>query len=204
METFSALLAICAGNSPVPGEFPAQRPVTRSFDIFFDLHPNKRLSKQWWGWWFETPSCPLWRHRNVTNLCYATIQKASNAEGVTWDILLTFICNFRHTTFKLGHVVQKWCRIGASIDFFVKKNGVVNWKDDFAWYSPMFQTTSRSIQLFLEICNIPEGSLIAIRTSDTMALFLFVIATCDHIRCIQGNMNPTKIVMVFCLIINVS
>ena len=37
METFSALLAICAGNSPVPGEFPAQRPVTRSFDVFFDL-----------------------------------------------------------------------------------------------------------------------------------------------------------------------
>ena len=65
METFSALLAICAGNSPVPVEFPAQRPVTRSFDVFFDLHhPNKRLSKQWWGWWFETPSCPLWRHRN--------------------------------------------------------------------------------------------------------------------------------------------
>ena len=62
METFSALLAICAGNSPVPGEFPAQRPVTRSFGVFFDLHPNK--SKQWWGWWFQTPSCPLWHHRN--------------------------------------------------------------------------------------------------------------------------------------------
>ena len=37
----------------------------RSFVVFFDLHPNKRLSKQWWGCWFETPSCPLWRHRNV-------------------------------------------------------------------------------------------------------------------------------------------
>ena len=45
METFSALLAICAGNSPVPGEFPTQRPVTRSFDVFFDLRLNKRLSK---------------------------------------------------------------------------------------------------------------------------------------------------------------
>ena len=65
METFSALLAICAGNSPVPGEFPAQRPVTRSFDVFFDQHLNKRLSEQSWGWWFETPSRPLWRHRNV-------------------------------------------------------------------------------------------------------------------------------------------
>ena len=43
METFPALLAICAGNSPVTGEFPAQRPVTRSFDIFLDLRLNKRL-----------------------------------------------------------------------------------------------------------------------------------------------------------------
>ena len=46
MEAFSALLVICAGNSPVPGEFPAQRPVTRSFDVFFDLRLNKWLSKQ--------------------------------------------------------------------------------------------------------------------------------------------------------------
>ena len=64
METFSALLALCAGNSPVSGEFPTQRPVTRSFDVFFDLRLNKRLSKQWWGWWFETLSRPLWCHRN--------------------------------------------------------------------------------------------------------------------------------------------
>ena len=65
MGTLSALLAICAGNSPVPGEFPAQRPVTRSFGVFFDLCLNKRLSKQSWGWWFETLSRPLWRHCNV-------------------------------------------------------------------------------------------------------------------------------------------
>ena len=49
METFSALLAICVGNSTVPGEFPTQRPVTQSFDVYFDLRPNKRLSKQSWG-----------------------------------------------------------------------------------------------------------------------------------------------------------
>ena len=65
METFFALLAICAGNPPVPGEFPAQRPVTRSFDASFDLRLNKRLSKQSWGWWFEALSRPLRRHRNV-------------------------------------------------------------------------------------------------------------------------------------------
>ena len=65
METFSALLVICAGNSPVPGEFPTQRPVTQSFDVFFDLRLNTRLGKQWWGWWFETLSRPLLRHRNA-------------------------------------------------------------------------------------------------------------------------------------------
>ena len=45
VETFAALLALCAGNSPVTGEFPAPRPVTRNFDVFFVLRPNKRLSK---------------------------------------------------------------------------------------------------------------------------------------------------------------
>ena len=64
METFSALLAICAGNSLVPSEFRTQSPVTRSFDVYFDLRPNKRLSKQPWGWWFETPSWSLWRQWN--------------------------------------------------------------------------------------------------------------------------------------------
>ena len=63
-ETFSALLDICAVNSPVPSEFPTYRPVTRSFDVFFDLRLNKRLSKQSWGWWFETPSRSLWRPCN--------------------------------------------------------------------------------------------------------------------------------------------
>ena len=63
MET-SALVAFCVGNSPVTGELPWQKPVTRSFDVFFDLCLNKRLSKQSWCWWFQTPSHSLWRHCN--------------------------------------------------------------------------------------------------------------------------------------------
>ena len=43
METFSALLAPCEGNPPETGGFRSQRPVTRSFGIFFDL----RLRKDW-------------------------------------------------------------------------------------------------------------------------------------------------------------
>ena len=85
METFSALLAIYAWNSPFPGEFTAQRPVTQSFDVFFDLRLNKRLSKQWWGWWFETLSRPLWRHCNGLTVlfCYGHI--------------ITIHCDFIHS-----------------------------------------------------------------------------------------------------------
>ena len=52
------------GEFTGPGEFPTQRPVTRSFDVFFDLRLNNRLSKQPWGWWFETPSWSLWLQCN--------------------------------------------------------------------------------------------------------------------------------------------
>ena len=61
---------LCVGNSPVTDDFPAQRPVTRSFDVFFDLHLDKRLSKQSWGWWFETPSRSSWRHCNSGKAFY--------------------------------------------------------------------------------------------------------------------------------------
>ena len=75
METFSALLVICAGNSSVTGEFPTQRPVTWSFDVFFDLCLNKQLSTQSWGWWFEMPLHPLWRHcSNVWISCIMSDQ----------------------------------------------------------------------------------------------------------------------------------
>ena len=66
MEWFSALLALCAKNSPVTGEFPSQRPVMWSFDVLFDVRLNKRLNKQSWGWCFETPLRSLWRHCNET------------------------------------------------------------------------------------------------------------------------------------------
>ena len=64
METFSALLALCAGNPPVTGEFPSQRPVTRSFDVFFDLCMKN-------GWVNNCEAGKLRRHRahsDVTNV----------------------------------------------------------------------------------------------------------------------------------------
>ena len=61
METFSAFLALCERNPSVTGVFPSQRPVTWSFDIFFELHLNKRLGQQSRRRWFETPTRSLWR-----------------------------------------------------------------------------------------------------------------------------------------------
>ena len=61
METFSALLALCA----VAGESPSHSSVTRSFDVFFDLRLNKQLSKQSRRLCLEMPSRSLWRHCNV-------------------------------------------------------------------------------------------------------------------------------------------
>ena len=87
MKTLSVLLALYARNSPVTAEFPAQRPVTRNFDVFFDLRLNKKLNKQSWGWWFETPSRSLWRHCD---------KKANNRTP-----LLTHLCNasWTHNSF---------------------------------------------------------------------------------------------------------
>ena len=64
VETLSALLALWEGNPPVTGGFPWQRPVTRRFDIFFNLRLNKRLSKQSRRRWFEMQSWSLLRHYN--------------------------------------------------------------------------------------------------------------------------------------------
>ena len=58
METLFALLALWAGHPSVTCEFPSQRSVTPSFNVIFPLCLNKLLSKQSWGWWFETPSRP--------------------------------------------------------------------------------------------------------------------------------------------------
>ena len=84
MEAFSALLALCARNSPVTGESPAQRSVARSFEVFFDLRLNEHLIKQSWDWWFETPSRPLWSHNN----------KLIGPNQTFGHALLTLISNF--------------------------------------------------------------------------------------------------------------
>ena len=61
---FPRYWAFVRGIHRSPVNYPHKGPVTRSFDVFFDLRRNKRLSKQPWGWLFDTPSLSLWRHCN--------------------------------------------------------------------------------------------------------------------------------------------
>ena len=96
--TFSALLAICAWNSRVPSEFSAQRPMTRSFGVFFNLRLNKRLSKQSWCWRFKTPLRPLWRHCNERHV------------SQTWIILIPASMNI-YIHYKCGKkwlIIHRW------------------------------------------------------------------------------------------------
>ena len=81
---------VTAGKSPVTGEFPSHRPVTRSFHVFFDLRLNKRLSKQSRRRWFETPSRSLWRHCNVVPNSDPVILAAVGSFGVQRVTLAQF------------------------------------------------------------------------------------------------------------------
>ena len=68
------------GEFTGPRWIPHTRPVTRSFQVFFDLCLNKPLSKQSWGWWFETLSRPFWCHCNEK-------WTQQNFAHILWDIL---------------------------------------------------------------------------------------------------------------------
>ena len=109
METFSALLTFCAGNSPVTGEFPSQRPVTRIFDVFFNLRVNKRLSKQSWGCCFETQSRPLWRHSNASDPSHSASEELCTRSAPC--CVLVIWCNDRFCPYHLALLHTSACSI---------------------------------------------------------------------------------------------
>ena len=95
METFSASLAICAGNSPVTGEFPAQRPVTRSFDV--------SLICDWINGWVNSREAGDLRHHRaqydvimMTNksaawrfyICFSQEALYTAKDNVIWEMIL--------------------------------------------------------------------------------------------------------------------
>ena len=141
METASALLALCEGNSLVIGEFPAQRPLTRGFDVFFDLHPNKGLSKQSS---FETPSRSLWRQCNdvvqVSVSCWVRANGSLTIQGPYLPLFtdtterraksnlpnIQYICDYSSMLgLKLNHV-SKGCPRGLWLHVVTNAAGVTS------------------------------------------------------------------------------
>ena len=96
-----------AGNSPVIGEFPAQRPVTRSFDVFFELRLNKGLSKQSWGWWFEMLSWS-WCHCNVKVYCVISVWKINSVDDELVLSLPDFNTFDAYTNIQCSKTVYNW------------------------------------------------------------------------------------------------
>ena len=158
LETFSTLLAIFAGNSPVTGEFPTQSPVTWSFDVFFDLRLHKRLSKQSWGWWFETkPSCPLWRHCDVVHAMWMYLSYFSMEVYVQY--LSSLICTFSDDN---AMPMMKWnmmkffLYIRGMIYLHIWTNPTLFWRNSFVWKIGKHSNPIGNLANEARHCNLPH------------------------------------------------
>ena len=93
METFSALLAFCAGNPSITGEFPAQRPVTQSVDVFFDLSQIN-------DWVNNRDAGDMWCHRTHYDVIVMIIQQMTMSFGIGWTEVQCY-----HTLSCYGHII---------------------------------------------------------------------------------------------------
>ena len=132
------------------GEFTGRRwiPHKKASDAelwcFFDLRLNERLSKQWWGWWFETPSLPLWRHSNghpvrwLTAALVTTFNTTSD-EGRTFDFIVAV------QTFITEYTSWAWvnlppCRMHMKFPYENKKGHLDLWIRSHVWsLGPFYQ-----------------------------------------------------------------
>ena len=124
---FFAFLALCVGNSTVTGEFPSKGQWHGAVMFSLICALNKRLSKQSWGWLFETPSCSLWRHCNGVFLMQKEIWLLYSYLLYSW-----FNENRRNSTadtLELRHLCIKpsmylfawWCCYIVYHDYFIKR-----------------------------------------------------------------------------------
>ena len=165
---FRVTCPLC-GEFTGPGEFPAQRQVTRSFDVFFDRRPNKRLSKQPWGWWFKTPSWSLWSQCIVSSLM---VRHLSTRGRDKIDNLETLS---RYTPF-FGMKIVAFCHISLWCDPYGPINSKVALGLVVAWSVPY---------VFIYMCiyepRIPTFPGACIRHSTLISY------TVDRKKCIQSS-----------------
>ena len=123
-----------AENSPVPGEFPLQRPVTRSFDVFVDLRLNNRLSKQSWGWWFETLSRQLWRHCN------------EYAPNLMWCLWFYYKSYIESSIWRPFTIISPFYIINSQV--------ILKDMDESIWYTTTIKHLERNVCTFLYDCEL--------------------------------------------------
>ena len=158
METFSVLLALCAGNSPVTGEFPAQRPETRSFDVFFDLRLNKRMNEQSRRQLFETPSRPLWHHCHDIwgRVCHKQVSRVGTGEYISqylWDVI-TCLCPW---CLLLAHN-SSYARIYSMFCFSSHTTVTSHWNHQlYCLFNRLFRCTSNKTSK-LRVTGLCEGN----------------------------------------------
>ena len=98
--SISCVTGPLCGEFTGQGEFPSQRPVTRSFDVFFDQRLSKRLNNSCTHRWFETPSWLLWLHCNECGPCLALLFSHLNLAG-EW-LSVSILC-FRYASVFNSH-----------------------------------------------------------------------------------------------------
>ena len=152
------------GEFTGPGEFPTQKPVTRSFDVFFDLRLNKRLIKQSWGWWFETLSCPLWRQCNdhhkpsyvinwhITGTTGLPIELGWHVWRLRWHNMPV-----RHS---LGHFIAEVCFAATYASF----RSAEAWSQGCFYFSRIPMTKSGSQECMLLSLNVMVIDVLIIGT----------------------------------------
>ena len=137
METFSALLTLGEGNPSITGEFPSQRPVTRSFDVFFDLRLNKRLSKRSRRRWSGTPSRPLCHCNECLKLGNKLTIFNNGCLLMIWQHTDPGHQQISHGLSRniLGHWFSSWIWTGRIILWFSARQKKKTVTNDKIWFS---------------------------------------------------------------------
>ena len=132
------------GDFTDPGEFPAQRPVTRSFDDFLSLCLNKRVSKQSGGSLFETPSRPLWRHCNDLKNCH--ILRSPKVSCVSINVFIS--------SNNLAYRSRNGCQVSKWLEHFNHPPRVSRFREISQW--DVWCDMEMALRLYLQhTTNIP-------------------------------------------------
>ena len=176
------------GEFTGPGEFPTQRPVARSFGVFFDLRLNKRLSKQPWGWWFETPLWSLWCQCNAKEIPLLVV--------VTVITLVTSI--FVETETETSLFNTTWHYTDAWYQTYMT---VLMYYSELTWYQILACMLGDLVAVFLNILTLLSLSLSLLLSYFYHHCFIIIRVMIFSINIIMTVIRGINIVMMTIIII---